>query len=97
MTINQDYNWRYPGSRWWKFDFHTHTPASEDYGRGNDQASLKQITPKDWLLNFMRAGIDCVAVTDHNSADWIDQLKQAHVELEQGQALDFRPLHLFPG
>jgi hypothetical protein len=23
-----------PGSRWWKFDFHTHTPASTDYGRG---------------------------------------------------------------
>lgn len=22
--------WPYPGSRWWKFDFHTHTPASKD-------------------------------------------------------------------
>lgn len=97
MTVNQENNWRYPGSRWWKFDFHTHTPASKDYGRGNNQASLMQISPKDWLLNFMRAGIDCVAVTDHNSADWIDQLKQAYVELEQGQARDFRPLHLFPG
>jgi len=21
----------YPGSRWWKFDFHNHTPASLDY------------------------------------------------------------------
>lgn len=20
-----------PGARWWKFDFHTHTPASFDY------------------------------------------------------------------
>ena len=97
MTVKQDHNWQYPGSRWWKFDFHTHTPASEDYGRGKDQASLRQITPQDWLLNFMRAGIDCVAVTDHNSADWVDQLKEAYVELEQEQAPDFRPLHLFPG
>ena len=97
MTVHQDNNWRYPGSRWWKFDFHTHTPASKDYGRGKDQASLMQITPKDWLLNFMRAGIDCVAVTDHNSADWIDQLKQAYAELEQEHTPDFRPLYLFPG
>ncbi|MDE0510236.1 MAG: hypothetical protein OXI88_00380, partial [Gammaproteobacteria bacterium] len=97
MTVNQDHNWQYPGSRWWKFDFHTHTPASEDYGRGKDQSSLRQISPQDWLLNFMRAGIDCVAVTDHNSADWVDQLKEAYVELEQEQAPDFRPLHLFPG
>lgn len=97
MTVNQDHNWQYPGSRWWKFDFHTHTPASEDYGRGKDQLSLRQISPQDWLLNFMRAGIDCVAVTDHNSADWVDQLKEAYVELEQEQAPDFRPLHLFPG
>ena len=95
MTVNQDYNWRYPGARWWKFDCHTHTPASGDYGKGSNQASLRQITPEDWLLDFMRAGVDCVAVTDHNSADWVDKLKQALVELEQAE--DFRPLHLFPG
>lgn len=22
-------------SKWWKFDFHTHTPKSDDYGREN--------------------------------------------------------------
>ena len=59
----------WPGSRWWRFDFHTHTPASKDYGD-------KSITPHDWLLGFMRAGIDCVAVTDHNSGAWIDRLKE---------------------
>ncbi len=56
----------WPGSRWWRFDFHTHTPASSDY-RGNPQ-----ITPEEWLLGFMRAEIDCVAVTDHNSGEGID-------------------------
>ena len=35
------------------------------------------ISPKEWLLGFMRAGVDCVAVTDHNSGDWIDPLKHA--------------------
>ena len=97
MTSDQGRHWRYPGARWWKFDFHTHTPASQDYGKGGDQASVRHITPKDWLLGFMRAGIDCVAVTDHNSGEWIDRLKQALSELEQEPHPDFRPLYLFPG
>lgn len=81
----------YPGSRWWKFDFHSHTPASYDY-RDRDS-----VTPEDWLLGYMRAGVDCVAVTDHNSGAWIDPLKLALIELEKQEHPDFRPLHLFPG
>jgi energy-coupling factor transporter ATP-binding protein EcfA2 len=89
--------WPYPGSRWWKFDFHTHTPASEDYGKGPQQAQLKQRTPKEWLLDYMRAGIDCIAVTDHNSGAWIDRLKSALQELESEKPEGFRPVYLFPG
>ena len=91
--------WPYPGSRWWKFDFHTHTPASRDSwwaGKGAD------LSPEDWLLAYMAAGIDCVAVTDHNSGEWVDQLKSAYAgmksEAEAGSAPeDFRELTLFPG
>ncbi len=89
--------WRYPGARWWKCDLHAHTPASRDYGKGTDQASLRQIAPRDWLLNFMRAGVDCVAVTDHNSGEWFDRLREALGELERDAHPDFLPLHLFPG
>ena len=56
-----------------------------------------QITHKDWLLNYMRQGIDCVAVTDHNSGAWIDPLKQALKELASESHEDYRPLYLFPG
>lgn len=73
--------WDWVGARWWKFDFHTHTPASDDYGKGSNQRELKKISPKEWLLNYMRAEIDCVAITDHNSGAWIDPLKQALSEL----------------
>ena len=97
MTADTRQEWPYPGSRWWKFDFHTHTPASADYGKGGDQASLRRITPEDWLLGFMRAGVDCVAVTDHNSGEWIDRLKSALSNLEEDEHDDFRPLYLFPG
>ena len=29
--------WEFPGARWWKFDFHTHTPASDDFMQGSAQ------------------------------------------------------------
>ena len=97
MTLTMDTQWRYPGARWWKFDFHTHTPASLDYGKGQNQSSLRKITPRAWLLGFMRAEVDCVAVTDHNSGEWIDPLRTALSELTAEEPEDFRPLHLFPG
>ena len=89
--------WNWNGARWWKFDFHTHTPASDDYGKGGNQQALKELSPEEWLLNYMRAGIDCIAITDHNTGEWIDQLKEALQELEAEDHPDFRKLHLFPG
>lgn len=89
--------WDWASAKWWKFDFHNHTPVSDDYGKGPDQAQHKQISHKDWLLNYMRQGIDCVAVTDHNSGAWIDPLKQAHVELASEGHPDYRPIFIFPG
>ncbi|MHB1267191.1 MAG: TrlF family AAA-like ATPase [Acidithiobacillus ferriphilus] len=89
--------WDWASAKWWKYDFHNHTPASDDYGKGPDQAQHKQISHRDWLLNYMRQGIDCVAVTDHNSGAWIDPLKQALQELASEGHPDYRPLYLFPG
>ena len=83
------------GARWWKFDFHNHTPASDDFGKGN--SGHKAITPVDWLLMYMREGIDCVAITDHNSGEWIDKLKTALNDLNNRQPSGYRELFLFPG
>lgn len=82
----------YPGSNWWKFDFHNHTPASSDY-RDNT------LIPRDWLLAYMRSGMDCVAITDHNCANWIDSLKDElnRMKNEQPRHPDYRDLYLFPG
>ena len=97
MTNGTSNIWPYPGSRWWKFDFHTHTPASSDYGKGANQEALKNISPEEWLLKFMEAEVDCVAVTDHNSGEWVDDLKGTLNSMEQNEHPDYRPLHLFPG
>ncbi|MDD2856275.1 MAG: AAA family ATPase [Desulfuromonadaceae bacterium] len=86
-----------PGARWWTFDFHAHSPASLDYGKGPSQSTLRTITPEEWLLGFMRANIDCVAITDHNSGGWIDSLKAALIRLKEQPHPEYLPLYLFPG
>lgn len=80
----------FPGSRWWKFDFHTHSPASLDYCGDNS------ITHQAWLGDYRNAGVDAVIVTDHNTGGWIDSLKAA---LEQLKAQDktWQDFTIFPG
>jgi energy-coupling factor transporter ATP-binding protein EcfA2 len=86
----------FAGARWWKFDFHTHTPFSIDTPwHGLPQA--QQPTPEDWLRKWMIAGIDCVAITDHNGAGWVDKLKQAYAAMRSLGEPGFREIHLFPG
>ena len=80
---------QFAGARWWKFDFHTHTPASHDF--------KDNVKPESWLKAFMAQEIDCVAITDHNSGDWIDDLKQALKHVEKTKPEWYRPLYLFPG
>lgn len=85
------------GAKWWKFDFHNHTPASNDFGKGD--AIHMAITPENWLLMYMTAGIDCVAITDHNSGEWIDRLKTALAAMEavEPKPAGYRKLYFFPG
>ena len=71
----------YRGSRWYKCDFHLHTPASECF-------EDKSITPEQWVQACCGAGLQCVAVTDHNTGAWVDCIKQA----AEGKALI-----VFPG
>ncbi len=103
MTKESKSIWPYPGSRWWKFDFHTHTLASRDTKDWQKAAGTKdEVTPKKWLLKYMEADVDCIAVTDHNSGEWIDKLKNTYNQMlqqeEEGTPPDgFRKLTLFPG
>lgn len=87
----------YPGARWWKFDIHTHTPASSDYGAGPDQMALKARTHRQWLMDFLNAGVECVAVTDHHSGAWIDPLKTELEAMRTERVPGSERLFLFPG
>jgi energy-coupling factor transporter ATP-binding protein EcfA2 len=93
----EENNWTFPGSRWWKFDFHCHTPKSSDYGSGADQATLLARTEREWIQDYIDAGIHCVAVTDHNCGDWIDPLK-AELEKMREEGLEGADeFFIFPG
>lgn len=83
------------GAKWWKFDFHAHTPASFDYGK--EESNLKETTPREWLLNVMNKEIDCIAITDHNSGEWIDKLKFELEKMKGEKCEGYRDLYLFPG
>lgn len=69
------------GTKWYKCDLHLHTPASKCF-------EDKSITPEQWVQAAIEKGLDCVAITDHNSADWVDKI--------QGFAKD-KGLWVFPG
>lgn len=81
-----------PGAKWWRVDFHTHTPFSSDAYNGENI-----VTERTWLIAHMNCGIDAVVVSDHNGGGWIDTLKQEYMRLETEGLPEFRPLALFPG
>lgn len=92
--------WPWPGARWWKFDLHTHTPISTDTSAWQQaKGTPDEVTCQQWLLAYMAAEIDCIAVTDHNSAGWVDALKAANAEMAKADPTPdgYRPITIFPG
>jgi ABC-type cobalamin/Fe3+-siderophores transport system ATPase subunit len=60
----------YKGSRWFKCDLHLHTTASKCF---EDQT----VTAQQWVDRAIEQGLNCVAVTDHNTGASIDEIKEA--------------------
>jgi PHP family Zn ribbon phosphoesterase len=58
------------GLRWRKLDLHVHTPASRDYAGPS-------ITPDEFVAKTISKGLSAIAITDHNSGEWIDRMKAA--------------------
>lgn len=60
----------YRGNRWYKCDFHIHTPASECF-------EDKSITPQQFIDAIVEKNLECIAITDHNTAEWVDKIREA--------------------
>lgn len=82
-------SWNWPGSRWWRVDFHTHSPASYDFKNRETNTDDRErwVT---WITAARDAGLDAVAITDHNTAEGIEPLKNACSQVENAPVL-------FPG
>lgn len=85
------------GAKWWKIDFHTHTPASSDYGKRGEEKEEKKTSPREWLLKVMEKGLDCVVVSDHNTGYWIDKLKKELNIMKEEDVEGYRNVYIFPG
>ncbi len=79
--------WNWPGSRWWRVDFHTHSPASHDFGSQSERDAQDW---ECWIKAVRDAEIQAVAITDHNTAEGISKLQQAAASVEDAPVL-------FPG
>lgn len=58
------------GLKFKKFDLHIHTLASEDY-------KDKKATAEDIIDRSISKGLAGIAITDHQTGDWIDSIKEA--------------------
>ncbi|MGG4305977.1 TrlF family AAA-like ATPase [Bacillus wiedmannii] len=55
------------GTIWHKCDLHLHTPASSCFRD-------KNLSEQEWVQKAIDEGLSCVAVTDHNSGNWINNV-----------------------
>ena len=60
----------FPGSRYYKIDFHIHTPQSLDY-------KDKSASAQDIVDAAIAAGLHGIAITDHNDYRFVDAIKHA--------------------
>jgi len=58
------------GSKYYAIDFHVHTTASEDYKQ-------KDATPLDIVNAALSANLDAIVITDHNTINGIDAVRDA--------------------
>lgn len=63
--MTNDWNW--PGSRWWRCDFHVHSPGSYDF------KNRESVTARQWVEAALAAKLDAVAVTDHNTGTFVEK------------------------
>lgn len=60
------------GARFLRCDLHVHSPGSRDI-----HASWAEATPTDLVDLALAADLDVIAITDHNSAEWCDSIREA--------------------
>lgn len=63
-------------AKWYKIDFHTHTPESNCF-------LDKSITPEVWLESAKESGLNAVVISDHNSVGFIEKIESIKANYEK--------------
>lgn len=88
------------GSRWFKVDFHCHSPGSDDFPRQGSNDTQNGCSAEEWLLAQMAQEIDCIVLSDHNTGRWLDTARETLNQLEEqhqaGQIAGYRHLTMIP-
>lgn len=72
---------KYNGTRWHKCDFHLHTTASDCF-------EDKSVTAEAFVERVIEQGLNCIAITDHNTGAGIKAIQDAALG---------KDLTIFPG
>ncbi|MGL5439838.1 MAG: TrlF family AAA-like ATPase [Filifactoraceae bacterium] len=85
-------------AKWWRIDFHTHTPASRCFKKSKEilegSEDIKEDEAINWLTKAKESKLDAVVITDHNSVKWINYIRTAKHALEkEGEKFP----EIFPG
>ncbi|MGB3346645.1 MAG: AAA family ATPase [Candidatus Humimicrobiia bacterium] len=59
-----------PGLVYRKIDLHIHTPASKCFDD-------RSVSPEDIVKEALNKGLDAIAITDHNTGEWVDKIRKA--------------------
>ena len=65
--------WSWPGARWWRVDLHAHSWASRDFSRSDGG----EPDWTAWVEAAAGAGLDAIAITDHDTAAGISAIQDA--------------------
>lgn len=71
------------GAKWWKVDFHAHSPGSYDFSSEEGiEKSEDKPSYDEWLNTYIESDIDLVVVTDHDSVNGYFEIKSIYDQLE---------------
>lgn len=87
-------------AKWWRIDFHTHTPASRCFKNSKQiekyDKEKKIDEAKKWVNSAKNNNLDAVIITDHNSVSWIEYIREAKQILKNENKEEKFPV-IFPG
>lgn len=84
--------------RYYRVDLHVHSPGSSDFAKtvtsSSQRAELRGMSADEFVTRWSESGANLIAITDHNSGDFLDAAVEASKRLRKKTE---RQLTVLPG